>query len=118
MGLFRVELEATGGHGCQREVGDGGTVYGCRRMDCPDCITADYVERMKQFSGLEAKIIHWPDAANWGGQSVIDEYVPSKVVVETYKNGAGEEIPYAYVRPAHRIRHGAFPEHPSKKTIT
>ncbi len=73
MGTFRVELEAVGGHGCQRDRKDGETVYGCGSMTCPDCITAEYVAKL-QRSGANvsaAALIHWP------GQSsqVTDEFV-------------------------------------------
>lgn len=62
MGTFRIEVQAVGGHGCQREVKDGGTVYGCRRMGCPDCETREFVERLKlQGNTVDvAKLTHWP----------------------------------------------------------
>ena len=62
MGDFRIEVNAVGGHGCEREVKDGGTVYGCRSMTCPDCITARYVADMLRagVSVRSAKIEHWP----------------------------------------------------------
>jgi hypothetical protein len=72
MGDFRITVKAVGGHGCQREVKDGGTVYGCRSMICPDCITARYVSEMKRAGvAVEAATIeHWPGTAN----QVIDEF--------------------------------------------
>ncbi len=75
MGTFRVEIQAVGGHGCQREIKDGGTVEGCGQPSCPDCITRDFVKRLKAsgayFSppvpGIDqpnadgfARITHWP----------------------------------------------------------
>lgn len=74
MGEFRVELTGVGAHGCQREVKDGGTVYGCARMDCPDCVTAEYVGRMAKHAGVtvvSAKITHWPGQPN----EVVDNFV-------------------------------------------
>lgn len=62
MGTFRVELEAVGGHGCQREIPDGGHVIGCERPGCPDCITREFVRRLKR-SGAQvavAELRHWP----------------------------------------------------------
>lgn len=41
MGDFRVTVNAVGGHGCERNVTDGGVVYGCR-------ITARYVADMRR----------------------------------------------------------------------
>lgn len=110
MGLFRVELEATGGHGCQRETKDGEIVQGmCRRSTCPECITLEYFEKMQQFGGITATFTHWPDAANWGGTPIIDEYVPRQSNVAMYKTSQGELIPYVdHVFP-HFVRHGSFP---------
>lgn len=62
MGDFRVVIEAIGGHGCMREVGDGGFVMGCNRPGCPDCIAREAVRRL-QRSGAQihqAKLVHWP----------------------------------------------------------
>ena len=71
MGTFRVEVQATGGHGCQREIKNGGELTGCGQPTCPDCITRDYVKRLKDagcyFSDSGdhnnagyAQITHWP----------------------------------------------------------
>lgn len=62
MGDFNIEIKAVGGHGCDREVKDGGTVYGCGRMGCPDCIARETVETLKR-KGVDvksAKLTHWP----------------------------------------------------------
>lgn len=62
MGQFRVTVEAIGGHGCQREYGDGEHVVGCERSGCTDCITREYVRRLKRAgaSVSVAQIVHWP----------------------------------------------------------
>ena len=62
MGDFRITIEAVGGHGCGREAKDGQTVVRCRRMDCPDCRTIDFVETLKRgsCSVSSAKLEHWP----------------------------------------------------------
>jgi hypothetical protein len=62
MGTFNVQVTAVGGHGCQREVKGGSEVYGCRNMNCPDCITREYVERLQRTGAnvSEAKLTHWP----------------------------------------------------------
>jgi hypothetical protein len=62
MGTFLVTVEAVGGHGCQREYGHGQAVLGCDRPNCPDCITREYVRRLKR-SGATVNIAtlkHWP----------------------------------------------------------
>lgn len=109
MGLYRVTIEATGGHGCQREVGDGGTVFGCRRMECPDCMVVEFVENMKRMGQhiSKAELVHWPDAAQWGGTSVIDEIVPSSQRIVKYTRD-DEDHQYIDFTPVHRIRHGNF----------
>jgi len=62
MGTFAAKVVAVGGHGCEREKGDGANVVGCERSGCPDCITREYVRRLKR-SGASvelAELIHWP----------------------------------------------------------
>mgnify|MGYP001588823087 CR=1 FL=1 len=61
MGQFKMEITAAGGHGCKREPKTGERVYGCRRMDCPDCVFVDIVERVARLSsGIRATFAHWP----------------------------------------------------------
>lgn len=62
MGTFRIEVEAVGGHGCQREIKDGGTVDGCGHPSCPDCMARGFVKDLKEKgnSVLSAKLTHWP----------------------------------------------------------
>lgn len=62
MGDFRVTIEALGGHGCERDKGDGETVIGCERQGCPDCMAREFVRRLKR-SGTTVKLAqirHWP----------------------------------------------------------
>jgi hypothetical protein len=118
MGLHRIVIEASGGHGCQREKGDGEQVFGCRRMDCPDCLTQEFVEKMRKIGSVEkAELTHWPNAAEWGGTPIMDEYIGETRSIESYKNQAGETVQCVNVVPAHRIRHGYFPGHPHLKTL-
>lgn len=71
MGTFRVELQAVGNHGCQREAKNGEQVEGCRQPGCVDCITREYVEKLKASGALfdttgnrdsigYALLTHWP----------------------------------------------------------
>lgn len=62
MGDFRVLVEAVGGHGCERQFGDGETVIGCERPGCPDCTAREFVRRLKRAGNTVkvAQIQHWP----------------------------------------------------------
>lgn len=62
MGAFRIEVNAVGGHGCDRDKKDGEIVYGCGRQDCPDCLTAKFVADLARSGAMidEAKLTHWP----------------------------------------------------------
>jgi hypothetical protein len=63
MGQFRITVDAVGGHGCQRELGDGQFVPGCDKVGCPDCIAREMVRRLKR-SGAQvdsAILEHWPE---------------------------------------------------------
>jgi hypothetical protein len=62
MGQYRIEITAVGGHGCQREIKDGGTTYGCGRIGCPDCEAREFVRRLqsKGQSIESATLTHWP----------------------------------------------------------
>ena len=66
MGQFRVTITAVGGHGCGREVKDGGRLQPCNRIGCPDCETRQFVKRLKeQGSNVESALLqHWPGQAN------------------------------------------------------
>ena len=63
MGTFKVEVTAVGGHGCQREFGDGEHVVGCEKQGCPDCMAREFVRRLKRSgaSVTKATLVHWPD---------------------------------------------------------
>jgi hypothetical protein len=62
MGQFQVSVVGTGGHGCQRDRKDGEAVLGCDLPHCPDCITREYVRRLKRTGAnvTEAVLHHWP----------------------------------------------------------
>jgi len=62
MGQFKIEIVAQGGHGCQREVKDGGKLRGCGFYSCPDCKARRLVEEL-QRAGMTveaATFTHWP----------------------------------------------------------
>lgn len=65
MGTFRIEVEAVGGHGCQREIKDSEVVAGCGQPGCPDCIARKFVAQLKsmgvfQHTPASATLTHWP----------------------------------------------------------
>lgn len=62
MGDFVVRVHAVGGHGCQRDKKHGDAVEGCGSPQCPDCITREYVAKLKA-TGCDVKnasLSHWP----------------------------------------------------------
>lgn len=65
MGDYRIEVNVTGGHGCQREIGNGQAVEGCGKPGCPDCAARDFVRRLKEQGNTvkDALLIHWPNSA-------------------------------------------------------
>lgn len=59
MGTYRIEIQAVGGHGCQRKKQDISEL--CDNPRCPDCLTKRFVRDLKQDNNVEqALIIHWP----------------------------------------------------------
>lgn len=62
MGNYRVEVEAVGGHGCQRAMKGGQAVLGCGLSNCPDCIAREFVAELKRKGNsiVSAKLTHWP----------------------------------------------------------
>lgn len=66
MGQFIVQVDAVGNHGCERDKKDGEAVIGCERPNCTDCITREYVRRLKRAGTTvsDARITHWPNQAS------------------------------------------------------
>lgn len=79
MGDFRIEIEATGGHGCDRDAKEGMQVHGCGRMGCPDCELRRFLNS-PGFKGTlkSARLVHWPGQTT----EVVDEYKPVQYGVE------------------------------------
>ncbi len=71
MGMYRITVEAVGGHGCQRKIKDGGVVLGCGNMGCPDCIARQFVASLQQKGNDVSKAIleHWPETP----ETVVDD---------------------------------------------
>jgi len=62
VGNFRIEVNAVGGHGCQREKKVGSKIEDCRSPNCPDCIARRFVAELKAKGAnvSDALLIHWP----------------------------------------------------------
>jgi len=87
MGDFRIVVEAVGGHGCQRDVKDGGTVKAnCGQESCPDCAARAFVEEFKKHNSVSsATLTHWPtsDLPNRRrtpptGENIVDDLLSLK----------------------------------------
>ncbi len=64
MGMFRVTVTAVGNHGCQREKNGADEITGCGQPSCTDCITREFVEKLKAVGSVsEAHIHHWPNSS-------------------------------------------------------
>jgi len=62
MGDFRIVIEATGGHGCDRNAKEGSEIRGCGQETCPDCMMARFVSEMQRATmrPYVAEFHHWP----------------------------------------------------------
>lgn len=66
MGQIRIEIFGISpDHGCDRRAKEGEKLYNrCKRLDCIDCRTYDFVQTLRQlgFSVGEANFIHYAGA--------------------------------------------------------
>lgn len=68
MGNFRIEIDAVGGHGCDRAAKAGeklGPVPKNHTSTCPDCMARDFVDRLRAAGMFghghdSATLTHWP----------------------------------------------------------
>jgi hypothetical protein len=71
MGDYRITIDAVGGHGCQREVKDGGPLQpDCGSKHCPDCAARRLVAELQSIGNtvMAAKLEHWPESMmRWDG---------------------------------------------------
>jgi hypothetical protein len=79
MGTFRIEIQAVGGHGCDRDRKDGELVKGCGLPNCPDCQARAFVQQLKNagsfgYSDCYARLLHWPGHAS----EVVDDLLTGK----------------------------------------
>jgi hypothetical protein len=71
MGTFLITIQATGGHGCQRDKGDGSLLDLCGDPRCPDCMARACLTQLKGIGcAIEsATLTHWPGTP----QQVVDD---------------------------------------------
>jgi hypothetical protein len=71
MGDYRIEIDMTGGHGCERTAKEGERTIGCGMMGCPDCETRAFVSRLRDAGNAlrGARFVHWPGQKD----EVVDE---------------------------------------------
>ena len=76
MGNFNIKIKAVGAHGCKREAKDGEAVYGCGNMQCPDCITREFVKNLTAKGSIveEATFTHWPGEETEVVDNLIEPY--------------------------------------------
>lgn len=75
MGTFRIEIQALGGHGCDRSVKNETIVTGCGKPTCPDCLAREFVGKLRKIGcsfeyassdvnhDCYARLTHWPGQA-------------------------------------------------------
>lgn len=91
MGNFKIEIEAVGGHGTQRDVKQGEVIdYAKSHPSEPDAMAAEFVKQMTVagMPPVRAKLIHWPDSS-----PIVDDLVSGKREVRDFtQEWAGEPI--------------------------
>lgn len=63
MGNYRIEIDAVGGHGCQRDIKDGEMIAAeCGQSFCPDCKARRLVADLRASGNSlsKATLTHWP----------------------------------------------------------
>jgi hypothetical protein len=81
MGQFAVTIVANGGHGCDRRAKPGEKLYArCTRLDCPDCLSYDFVQMLRQKGNtpVTATFTHWPGTEH----EIVDD-----LITNTRKSG-------------------------------
>jgi hypothetical protein len=64
MGMSRITVVVVGNHGCQREKKGADELSTCGQPSCVDCITREYVAKLKAENNVqEATIHHWPGSS-------------------------------------------------------
>jgi hypothetical protein len=90
VGNFKIEIEAVGGHGIQREVKQGETIdYAAADPKYPDAMAAAFVRDLARSNNvLSARIVHWPDSS-----PIVDNMLTGKREVRDFaQKWEGEPI--------------------------
>lgn len=81
MGNFRIQIDAVGGHGCDRTAKPGEALKPCDAPSCPDCaarrLVADFLKTTGAYldeNAGGATLTHWP-ADIQSGPEVVDDLV-------------------------------------------
>jgi hypothetical protein len=91
-----MTVEGVGGHGCDRTAkaksGVTSQLNGCGKMDCPDCLFAEFVAKMKKIGSVyKAKMHHWP-------ADMVDHTMDSKG--ERCTRCGAQDVPYSDGKPS------------------
>lgn len=76
MGRFIFNIDATGGHGAHREIKHHEELKDCGSEFCIDCILHRTVNKLRSL-GVdihEAKLVNWPNAYEWDGKTIVDDF--------------------------------------------
>ncbi len=80
MGMFKIEIKLTGTHACDRTAKPGEKLHGrCRRLDCADCRTLDFIQMLRQFGSFrigEATMTHFTGSQN----EIVDDLLKNERV--------------------------------------
>jgi len=91
MGNFKIEIEAVGGHGHDRNATSGGPVnFGPPDTNNPDGLAKAFVDDLENrgINVVEAKLTHWPDTT-----PIVDDLKNSTRVARSFnEEWQGEQI--------------------------
>ncbi len=109
MGDFRIDITATGGHGCDRTAQPGDDLKSCGGASCPDCLARAFVASLKGLGMLtgqpnqKATLTHWPNQA---GQ-VVDDLVEGK---RKHRSFTAKEEPEEFLAQFFTFAHLTTPQ--------
>lgn len=84
MGQFAIRISGSGVHGCDRKAAPGDKLFSrCRRLDCVDCLTLDFVQNLRQkgFVLSNAEFVHHAGAVDK------DVVITDNLLSNTRQNG-------------------------------
>ena len=89
MGNYKIEIEAVGGHGCDRKAQPGEALHLPHDENCPDCIAKRFVEQLGKSgsSVMYATLTHWPENPDL----VVDDLKNGKRLARSFTMAAEQE---------------------------